>query len=307
MNQHVDRRALLASSASATAALAAAGSAAGSQAAANDLPVGEAIAMAPSAEVQIPREQLLLAYSEWLHFERQMLMRDMFPGHDMHEMMRYVPANTRAGTFHFPLRNDPHSLTWETMPSPATRALPVMTAAGVDLYDGEYHWPESQPSKLVALEAAFNVEWNKLRALEPEHGAAERRYFDQRAKLVKPEMRETTQEEIEAVKKMTIAELRDSPLSGAAQEYAEALRAYNKAEWAIRKATGFTKIDRAYQRQHDRVSRAANAVLRHPGGSLDDLAVKVRVHRTWEFDGSDFDYIMDDIARVARKRGLAVS
>ncbi|WP_210238931.1 hypothetical protein, partial [Mesorhizobium sp. M4B.F.Ca.ET.143.01.1.1] len=95
MNQHVDRRALLASSASATAALAAADSAAGSQAAANDLPVGEAIAMAPSAEVQIPREQLLLAYSEWLHFERQMLMRDMFPGHDMHEMMRYVPANTR--------------------------------------------------------------------------------------------------------------------------------------------------------------------------------------------------------------------
>ena len=86
---------------------------------------------APAPE--IPRDELLMAYSEWLHFERQMLMRDIYPDQNMHEtMVRYIPANTRASMFHFPLPGDPRG-TWDTIPSPATRALAVMTAAGVNL------------------------------------------------------------------------------------------------------------------------------------------------------------------------------
>ncbi|MHB9446926.1 hypothetical protein ACYG9R_09140 [Mesorhizobium sp. RSR565B] len=84
------------------------------------------------AQLDVPRDELLRAYSEWLHYERQMLMRDIYPDQNMHEMMRYVPASTRSSLFHFPLHNDPRG-TWETIPSPATRALDVMTLAGVDL------------------------------------------------------------------------------------------------------------------------------------------------------------------------------
>ncbi|RWX70523.1 hypothetical protein EN780_03110 [Mesorhizobium sp. M4B.F.Ca.ET.089.01.1.1] len=90
-------------------------------------------AAAPTSE--IPRDQLLAAYSEWLHFERLNLMRDIYPGQDMHEMLRYVPCNTRSSWFHFPLPDDPRG-TWETMPSPATRALAVMRTVGVDLTKG---------------------------------------------------------------------------------------------------------------------------------------------------------------------------
>lgn len=159
-------------------------------------------------------------------------------------------------------------------------------------------------SQVAQLEAAFHADWGKLRAMEPEHNAAERLYFDERAKLVRPVRRETTQEEIEAFRKLTVAELRDwkSPDAG---EYDEALRAYNKAEWTIRRRTGFTKIDRAYQRQLARANKAANRVLFSPAETLEDLAAKVRVHRVWEFDGADFEYIMADIARVAGKGGVA--
>lgn len=87
----------------------------------------------PAAE--IPRDELLRAYSEWLHFERLNLMRDIYPGQDMHEMLRYVPCNTRSSWFHFPLPDEPRG-TWETMASPATRAFVVMRTAGVDLTKG---------------------------------------------------------------------------------------------------------------------------------------------------------------------------
>ncbi|GLQ78090.1 hypothetical protein GCM10007881_16060 [Mesorhizobium huakuii] len=97
------------------------------------LPVG--LVVAKATEPNISRVDLLYAYSEWLHFERLMLMRDIFPGQNHHECARSVPCNTHASWFHFPLRGDPRG-TWETIPSPASRALAVMTTAGVDLTKG---------------------------------------------------------------------------------------------------------------------------------------------------------------------------
>jgi hypothetical protein len=59
-----------------------------------------------------------MAYSEWLHFERRMLQRDLYGENaDVPERARWVPCNTKASWFHFPLRES--GLTWETMPSPA--------------------------------------------------------------------------------------------------------------------------------------------------------------------------------------------
>lgn len=165
--------------------------------------------------------------------------------------------------------------------------------------------PAALVSKMAELEAAFQAEWSKLRAMEPEHGAAERRYFDECAKLVKPVRRERTQEEIEAFSNLTIAELRDwkSPDAG---EYDEASRVYNKADWTIRRRTGFTKIDRGYERQLGRTNKAADRVMFSAAETLDDLAAKTRVHRVWEFDGHDnFEYIMADIARIVGKGGAS--
>jgi hypothetical protein len=94
---------------------------------------GSATVVVPSASVQIPQDEVLYAYSEWLHFERLALMREMHPSQNPHEAMWYVPCNTLSQGFHFP----PHEsdLTWETMPQPGTRALAVMTTAGVDLHE----------------------------------------------------------------------------------------------------------------------------------------------------------------------------
>ncbi|TIT27641.1 MAG: hypothetical protein E5W86_08655 [Mesorhizobium sp.] len=166
--------------------------------------------------------------------------------------------------------------------------------------------PAPVASRMAALEASFYLEWNKLRALEPEHGVAERRYFDERAKLVKPMKREDTPAEVEAAQKMTIGEMAEWSRrpNNARFEFDEAIRAYNKAEWAIRRRTGFTKIDRAYNRQIDRASTAANRVIRCPASTFEDLAAKARVHKVWEFDEGDIEYIMADITRIARGEGV---
>jgi len=157
-------------------------------------------------------------------------------------------------------------------------------------------------SNLTLLEATFQAEWTALKALEREHDDAEQLYFSERGKLAKPEMRPATPEEIDAIGKMTIAELREGmPLNGAAREHANATRAYNKADAAVRRRTGFAKIDRAYQRQVERTCTAADNLLHCPAETLGDLAAKVRVHKMWEYDCSALDFIMDDIARVAGK------
>lgn len=160
--------------------------------------------------------------------------------------------------------------------------------------------PAPAVSKLSDLEAAFRLEWTKLRAIEPKHAAAERRYFEERAKLVKPVKREQTAAEVEAMRKITVAELGEWRHPGRL-EFNEAIRAYNKADWAIRRRTGFTKVDRAYQRQHSRVSAAADRVIRCPAHAFEDIATKARVHKAWGFDCSDLECIMSDIARIARR------
>lgn len=166
--------------------------------------------------------------------------------------------------------------------------------------------PVTGTSKVAQLEAAFQAEWQRHLDMLPEHDAAEQIYFEERSKLVKPVMKETTQEEIEAIRRLTIGEMRDFKSFGsAAREYAEAQRAYNKAEWLVRRRTGFTKIDRAFARQLDRAQAAANRLMRCPAQSFADIEAKARVHRVWQFEGDDINHIMADIARIAGRGGVA--
>lgn len=69
-----------------------------------------------------PSEAVLMAYSEWLFYERRLLMAELYPGNP--DAQRFVPC-TRASNFHFPSEG-------EAAP-PSSRALGVMAAAGVDL------------------------------------------------------------------------------------------------------------------------------------------------------------------------------
>jgi hypothetical protein len=154
------------------------------------------------------------------------------------------------------------------------------------------------PSLRVAqLEAAFYAEWAALRAMEPALNAAERCYMETRGK--RPVMGEMTAEEDERLRKTAVADLAKLPPSRASVEHAEAVRAYDKTDAAARRKTGFGKLDKAYVKANNRTADVANALLRHPAMTLEDLAAKVRVHRVWEYDGEDFNYIMADIARVA--------
>ncbi|MER9696368.1 hypothetical protein NKJ16_31255 [Mesorhizobium sp. M0179] len=50
-------------------------------------------------------EELLQAYSEWLFFERLLLMRDIYPRErNPYRQTALVPCNTLAAHYHFPLR-----------------------------------------------------------------------------------------------------------------------------------------------------------------------------------------------------------
>ncbi|MER8849313.1 MULTISPECIES: hypothetical protein [Mesorhizobium] len=51
------------------------------------------------------QEELLQAYSEWLFFDRLLLMRDIYPGErNPYRQTALVPCNTLAAHYHFPLR-----------------------------------------------------------------------------------------------------------------------------------------------------------------------------------------------------------
>ena len=81
------------------------------------------------------RHELLRAYSEWLFYERLLLMRDLHPGISTEGMYRetaFVPANTLASDYHGMLMRHQSGQPWEELPSPATRALTVLQAVGMD-------------------------------------------------------------------------------------------------------------------------------------------------------------------------------
>jgi len=60
-------------------------------------------------------KKILEAYCEWLHMEKRLLNRELYPDDDRN----LTPCNTLASHF------------WENSPRPSTRALAILTAVGV--------------------------------------------------------------------------------------------------------------------------------------------------------------------------------
>ncbi|TPM33753.1 hypothetical protein FJ955_03165 [Mesorhizobium sp. B2-2-2] len=163
-------------------------------------------------------------------------------------------------------------------------------------------------TKLARLEAIFNEEWRKHQESLPAYDAAERAYYAKLGRLVRPTMAEDTPEEKAAFQKLTVGDLRDwaNRPNPRRAEYNAALRAYNRAATRARSTTGLAKIDRDCTLQLDRTIEAANRVLHCPAHTIEDLVVKARVHRVWEFGNEgDLDFIIADIVRVAGKGGAA--
>ncbi|KQU91350.1 hypothetical protein ASD12_26775 [Mesorhizobium sp. Root102] len=191
------------------------------------------------------------------------------------------------------------------MPNVNRRRLLNLTGAGLALAATAMATKPSvaaPTSRVAELEAAFHAEWAALRAMEPDLNAAELRYMQIKGR--RPVLGEMTPEENERLRKTAGADLSKLPPSRASVEHVEAMRAYTKADAAARRKSGFGKLDRAYAEATHRTGDAANALLRYPAATLDDLAAKVRVHRVWEYDGEDFNFIMNDIARVAGNGGV---
>lgn len=193
----------------------------------------------------------------------------------------------------------------EGLPNVNRRRLLNLTGAGLALAATAMATKPSvaaPTSRVAELEAAFHAEWAALRAMEPDLNAAELRYMQIKGR--RPVLGEMTPEENERLRKTAGADLSKLPPSRASVEHVEAMRAYTKADAAARRKSGFGKLDRAYAEATHRTGDAANALLRYPAATLDDLAAKVRVHRVWEYDGEDFNFIMNDIARVAGNGGV---
>jgi hypothetical protein len=171
--------------------------------------------------------------------------------------------------------------------------------------------PAAAIPKLLQLEAAFKAEWTKHRAQLPEHDAAERAQID--ARPPRPESTPLPDDLVEALRDMSLRQIgNDShPVNIAQRAHyardAARLAAYNEECAAIDKRIGWEKINCAYVRQLDRVSRAADRVIAFPARSVADLGVKMRVIAVWDLYGDDdFQAIVADINRIVRSERKAV-
>jgi hypothetical protein len=112
------------------------------------------------------RDKLLFAYSEWLHLERRMLAREMFP--DWSAADDFVPCNTGACSFYFP-----HGQDWRQVPQPSTRAAAVLSAVGLDfgevshgIHDGPLKLgTEASDVTLLRLGRELKAAWAEHRAV----------------------------------------------------------------------------------------------------------------------------------------------
>jgi len=84
----------------------------------------------PTAVAEPVSDQLIASYMEWLHMERRMLCREVWPGEPRAD--RYIPQNTGASSYHVP-----DGVDWRSLPRPSTRAALVLSAVGCDWKGGE--------------------------------------------------------------------------------------------------------------------------------------------------------------------------
>jgi hypothetical protein len=71
---------------------------------------------------------VLESYAAWLHMERRLLCRELYP-HMGSEAERFVFADNAGFDWHFSGQGD---LEWDQAPQPSSRAVAVLDLAGVD-------------------------------------------------------------------------------------------------------------------------------------------------------------------------------
>ncbi|AZO54906.1 hypothetical protein EJ077_16715 [Mesorhizobium sp. M8A.F.Ca.ET.057.01.1.1] len=130
---------------------------------------------------------------------------------------------------------------------------------------------------LQALQKAFNVEFRALNKHRKIFTAAEQRFFAMRP--AQPKRRAQDDE------------------------------AWDAAYEVARHKSGFAAVDKAFVAQFRRTDRAAGRILRFKATSLEDIQVKVEVHRRWVFDEGDkiMQVLGSDIRRVAKAQRSNVS
>ncbi|TGU85863.1 hypothetical protein EN794_053610, partial [Mesorhizobium sp. M00.F.Ca.ET.151.01.1.1] len=85
--------------------------------------------------------------------------------------------------------------------------------------------------------------------------------------------------------------------------------AWDAAYEVARHKSGFAAVDKAYGHQFRRTDRAAGRILRFKVVSLEDIQVKLDVHRKWVFDEGDkiMQVLGRDIRRVTKAQRSNVS
>jgi hypothetical protein len=82
---------------------------------------------AEAAPVPITRE-LLESYSAWLFYERRLLTMELYP-QDWERAEDVIPRpGGKVGSWHFRQQD------WANLPQPSTRAVAVLSAAGVPIH-----------------------------------------------------------------------------------------------------------------------------------------------------------------------------
>jgi hypothetical protein len=99
-----------------------------------------ALAAVPASAVSVsltepPDRHVLESYAAWLHMERRLLCRELYP-HMGSAAERFIFADNAGFDWHFCGRGD---LEWDQGPQPSSRAAAVLDLAGVD-------WRRRQPN-----------------------------------------------------------------------------------------------------------------------------------------------------------------
>jgi hypothetical protein len=144
----------------------AAGIAAGGTALALAVVPANAVSVSSPTLTEPPDRHVLESYGAWLHMERRLLCRELYP-HMCKDAERFIFADNAGFDWHFCGRGD---LEWDQGPQPSSRAVAVLDLAGVD-------WRRRQPNH-PDLYAVDNGDRPPLPANWPQVDGELRQAFD---------------------------------------------------------------------------------------------------------------------------------
>jgi hypothetical protein len=157
--------------------------------------------------------------------------------------------------------------------------------------------------RLQELEMAFNANWARVRALEPQLSATERKL--NAARPPRPVDEEWSADLHARFKEMPVGQLNDSthPVVIETREVAARNTARREAYKAACEPfdAKLEQSESGYRRLLDNADRIGRRALRVPAESLADVMVKIRIHKVNIFDASEIlAVVLKDVARLDR-------